>query len=222
MMAEFKELIEICTVGFNLPITILLFMMLVYWLSVIFGALDIDILQFDMDVEIDADGSVDFDADGDADVHSGGSFNGVLLYFNIGTVPVTIWLSFLIFTCWILTVFETYYLNPGRLLLIGAAFAIPNLVVGMYVAKFLTAPLKKVFAAMSSKTLSTKSLIGSRATVISSRVTADFGQIQIKTDGAPLTLTARYEGDPPITKGQTVVITAERNPGTFAVEPFSE
>jgi hypothetical protein len=218
MLAEFKELIQIALAGINLPITLLFAVMLLYWISVIFGAIDIDILQFDVDIELDADADVELD--GDADIQSGGALNGMMLYFNIGAVPVTVWLSFLIFSCWILSVLETYYLNPTHNFLIGLAFTIPNLIAGMYIAKFATAPLKKVFEAMAPKNTTRKSLIGQRAEVVSSAVDHNFGQIQIKTDGAPLTLSARSEGDATILKGQTVVITRETGQGIFTVEPF--
>jgi membrane protein implicated in regulation of membrane protease activity len=192
--------------------------MLLYWISVIFGAIDIDILQFDVDIELDAD--ADLELDGDADIQSGGALNGMMLYFNIGAVPVTVWLSFLIFSCWLLSILETYYLNPGRHVLPALIFAIPNLIAGMYIAKFATAPLKKVFEAMAPKNTTRKSLIGQRAEVVSSSIDHNFGQIQIKTDGAPLPLNARSEGDATILKGQTVVITRETGQGIFTVEPF--
>lgn len=219
MMDEFRELIQIALTGFNIPITLLFAVMLLYWISVIFGALDIDILQFDFDVAVEPDGGADLQSDGSADLQSGGTFHGMMLYFNIGTVPVTVWLSFLIFTCWILTVLETYYLNPGRHALIGLAFAVPNLIAGMYVAKFATLPLKKLFDAMAPKNTTYRSLVGKRAVVVSSTVSASFGQIEIKTEGAPLTLNARAE-DKEIAKGTAVVITRELEKGTFAVEPF--
>ena len=217
MMAELHELIRITLAGINLPITLLFVMMILYWLSVIFGALDIDVFQVDFDIEIEGD--VDLDTDADADVQTGGALQSMMLYFNVGTVPVTVWLSFLIFTCWLLSILETYYLNPGRHFLFGLIFVLPNLIAGMYTAKFLTLPLKKVFAAMAPKNTTRKSLIGQRATVVSSTISDSFGQIQIKTDGAPLTLNARSET--PIEKGATVLITHEKEQGVFLVEPFS-
>jgi hypothetical protein len=213
MMEAFQELIHISVAGVNLTISILLILMLLYWISVIFGALDIDILQFDFDVEAEGDA--------DLDLQSGGAFQGLMLYFNIGCVPVTVWLSFLIFTCWILTVLECYYLNPGINPLLSLAFVLPNLIIGMYVAKFATAPLKKVFEAMAPKNITHKSLIGQRATVASSTVTHKFGQILIKTDGAPITLNAVTEGTTEIPKGASVILTGEARPGVFIVEPFS-
>ena len=220
MLDSLQELIHICLAGINIPYTLLFGVMLIYWLSVIFGAMDIDILQFDFDVEVDPGGDIDFDADGDASVESGGSFNGVLLYFNIGTVPVTIWLSFVIFSLWYLALIETYYFNPSFNFLISLAFLIPNLIISLHIAKFLTLPLKKVFAAMDSKAVTRNQLVGKIATVTSTTVSSSFGQILIKTDGAPLTLNAR--SDKEIPKGQTVVLIQELEPGTFDVEPFSE
>ena len=214
MMAELQELIHIALAGINLPITLLFAVMLLYWTSVIFGAFDIDVLQVDFDIDAD----LDLDADADADIQTGGAFQGMMLYFNIGAVPVTVWLSFLIFTCWILSVLESYYLNPGLHFLFGLIFVIPNLIVGMYVAKFATVPLKKVFEAMAPKNTTRKSLVGQRATVTSSVVDSSFGQITVKTDGAPITLNARSGS--PIEKGATVVITHEQESNVFTVELF--
>jgi len=49
-----------------------------------------------------------------------------------------------------------------------------------------------------------------------------FGQIELKTDGAPLTMHARTEDKQEFTKGQTVLITKETTPGTFIVQEFNE
>lgn len=220
MLDALKELIQISIAWINIPYTLLFGVMLTYWLSVIFGAMDIDILQFDFDVEVDPSGDLDFDADGDASIESGGSFNAVLLYFNIGTVPVTVWLSFAVFSLWFMVVLETYYFNPAYHVLISLLFLIPNLIVSLHIAKYLTLPLKKVFAAMSSITLSRNDLIGKIGTVTSSTVDNTFGQVLVKTGGAPLTLNARSGTE--ITKGTQVVLVCELQPGTFDITPFSE
>lgn len=214
MLMQFKELFAISIQGFNLPITVLLVLMLLYWLSVILGALDIDFLSFDLD--LDTEGSLDLD--GDLEAQAGGSYQGFMLYFNIGTVPVTIWLSVLILVCWSLSMVAAYTINPSVNPLLSLGLAIPNLIIGMYAAKFVCQPLKKVFAAMEGKAITNKSLIGQRALVTSSTINPTFGQIEIKTDGAPITMNARTGSEMEIPKGSSVVITREIEPGTFQVE----
>lgn len=216
MMAEFRELFTLAVQGVNLPITVLLILMLIYWLSVILGALDIDILSFDFDLDVDAEAGMD--ADGDFDAQSGGAYQGMMLYFNIGTVPVTIWLSVLILVCWSLTMMEAYTINAAAIPLLSLGLAIPNLLIGMYAAKFVCQPLKKVFAAMEGKAITNKSLIGQRALVTSSTISLKFGQIELKTEGAPITMNARAKDGTEIPKGSTVVLTREIEPGIFQVE----
>lgn len=216
MMAEFRELFTIAIQGANLPITVLLIIMLLYWLSVILGALDIDMLSFDLDMDTEA--SLDMDADGDFDAQSGGAYQGFMFYFNIGTVPVTIWLSILILVCWSLTMIESYTINPSQNSLLALGLAIPNLIAGMYVAKFVCQPLKKVFLAMEDDAITNKSLIGQRAKVTSSTISQTFGLIELKTDGAPITMNARIKDGAEIPKGSTVLLTGEIEPGTFLVE----
>lgn len=216
MMAEFKELFAIAVQGFNLPITVLLIIMLMYWVSVILGALDIDLLSFDLD--IDTESSMDMDANGDFEAQSGGAYQGLMLYFNIGTVPVTIWLSVVILVCWSLSMVEAYTINPTVAPLLSIGLAIPNLILGMYAAKFVCQPLKKVFSAMEGKAITNKSLIGKRALVTSSTINQTFGQIELKTDGAPITMNARACNEMDIPKGSTVVITKEIEPGVFQVD----
>ena len=56
------ELIQTAFSPINLLFTILLMLVILYWLSIIIGALDIG--SFDLDFDFDADVDVDLDADG--------------------------------------------------------------------------------------------------------------------------------------------------------------
>lgn len=213
MMADFKELIEISLLGFNLPFTILLLLAVLYWLSVIFGALDIEL--FSIDLDIDGDGTADIDFDVDADMSGGSGFHDFLFFFNLGTVPLTVWLTVMLLAMWILSVTETLFLNPDASLKIAAAFLIPNLILGTFCTKLATAPLKKMFAV--KKGLSRKEVVGKEGVVTSSTVTKEFGWIEVKTEGAPLSLNARSQKGP-ISKGCRVVVTQQLDEGVFAVK----
>ena len=56
-MDALAELWSICVQGPNLPYTILLGFVLIYWLTVILGFLDLSTLDLDVDIDMDVDGA---------------------------------------------------------------------------------------------------------------------------------------------------------------------
>ncbi|MEL6844757.1 MAG: hypothetical protein AAFP02_16220, partial [Bacteroidota bacterium] len=80
----FREAIS----GPNLLYTILLGFVLLYFLSVLLGALDLEFFEIeldaDVDIDVDVDMDMDVDAEADADIGGGGMFVSVLSFLNIG------------------------------------------------------------------------------------------------------------------------------------------
>ncbi|RMG67737.1 MAG: hypothetical protein D6722_12680, partial [Bacteroidetes bacterium] len=103
------ELYELSISPPNLPYTILLGLMVVYWLTVIIGAIDLDFLDFDVDVdtdvdvdaEVDTEVEVDGEADGAGGVSGAGWFLTTASFFNLGSVPFMIFMSFLCLSLWV-------------------------------------------------------------------------------------------------------------------------
>ena len=74
-----KELFYFAIAGANIIPTALLFIILVYWLTVLIGLADLD--MFDLDLDLDGDGSgLEW-------------LNNVLRYFNLGRIPLMIFLE---------------------------------------------------------------------------------------------------------------------------------
>ncbi len=90
--------------------TTLLCLVLVYWLTVFMGLLDIGAM--DIDIDIDADVDVDVDVDGDVSV---GGISGILFFFNFGRVPFMVVLSFLILSMWAISIMLDHYWGQGSL-----------------------------------------------------------------------------------------------------------
>jgi len=92
------ELIQTAFSPVNLIYTFLLIIVIMYWLSIIIGALDFG--SFDIDFDIDAD--VDIDIDVDAEIETGSSSNlaGVLHFFNFGKLPFMVIMSFAVLFAW--------------------------------------------------------------------------------------------------------------------------
>ena len=101
----------------NLFYTILLGLILLYWLSVLVGALDLSALDFDLDVDADMDMDVDVDADIDADAEMESSLGwmaGALHFFNFGKLPFMILMTFVILPAWVLSIGLNENLGHGR------------------------------------------------------------------------------------------------------------
>ena len=85
-----KELLEFAFSGVNILPTILLIFVVIYWLIVLIGVVDVDTV--DIDVEVDAD--VDLDVNG---------FASVLAFFNLDQLPLMIFLTFYAIPLWVVT-----------------------------------------------------------------------------------------------------------------------
>ena len=106
------ELLYVAFTPVNLFFTVLLLLVLVYWIMVILGALDVDFLDIDFDSDVDADADVDMDFQG------GGFLRGILEFFYIGEVPVMVLVSVFSLSVWTISVLGNYYLNPNSSLIL--------------------------------------------------------------------------------------------------------
>ncbi|GAB3234516.1 hypothetical protein GCM10027447_31700 [Glycomyces halotolerans] len=145
-----------------------LIVVVVYWITVIVGALDVDI--------------VDFGTDSDAEVEAGGSFWSA---FGFGAVPFTVVLSLWITLGWIVTVLgTTWVISADDVFVPSAASGIATLVaaigVGMLGAKLLSKPLSKIFA--DAPATGHRDLIGKVCIVRTGTVTTDSGQAELTED----------------------------------------
>jgi Protein of unknown function (DUF1449) len=149
----------------NLLLTSLLGLILLYWASVIAGALDmksIDVsmdkdIHFDKDLHIDKDIAVDINKDISIgkDIHTdkeivGNSnfFVDFLRFFNFGQVPFMVVLSILVLIMWSVSVYcnnPQSFINPSQSVGLAFLLLIPNLFLSLFITKFLTAPLIPVF-----------------------------------------------------------------------------
>jgi len=184
----------------NLPATLLLILVLLYWLTVIAGVMDLSSLDIDVelpDVDVDAP-----DASGMA------GFEGLLEYFNIRYVPISIFVSLFAVSLWAVGMIANSIVNPLNSGLIGLGIFAGNVVVSAHVAKFISLPFVPLFKSIRNQASSKKELVGSRVVVTSSKADASFGQAEIRAEGPPITLNVRTEGEE-ILKGAEAVILQE-------------
>ena len=123
-----QAFLDLAFSGVNLIATILLIFVMIYWIIVILGVIDVDTLDIDLDLDAD----VDLDVDGDVEV-SGDGLSSVLSFFNIGHMPLMIFLSFLAFPMWVLSLWSTDFIGADSVL-INSALLLASFVVSLFIA----------------------------------------------------------------------------------------
>ena len=187
--------------GPNLPATILILMMGLYWLLVIIGVVGMDVLDFDVDAD------VDIDMDGEVDVAMGdGIFTALLTFFHLGQVPVMVIVSFFALFFWLCTIITNHYLNPDLSLLTAGIWLLPCVLVGLAATKLAVMPVAKLFQSNTTPYAGRENLIGTRARVHSLELDDTFGEIVISQSGPPLVLNARNHSGQRLRKGDEVKI----------------
>ncbi|MDQ3621784.1 MAG: YqiJ family protein [Verrucomicrobiota bacterium] len=206
----------------NLPFTVLLGLVVLYWLFVILGALDLD-FGADAQAELSGDGDLSGDAHTDSDLHGhqegtqGGGWVSDLLHFvNIGDVPLMIVASILTLCAWLFSMIVNHYWTGGSVLLALAAL-LPNLVVSLVVTRYLTLPLRPLFRLITKDSDDDQAIVG-QSLITTSEANSEFGQAQIATTGAPLLINVRTLDGSALPRGASaVVVRAEPSKGVYLV-----
>lgn len=180
-----SEFLRECFLTVNLPVTLLLLLVLVYWMMVIVGVLGTDILDFDTDVDLDGD------ADMDGDFHGDGILGTLFEFFYIGEVPLVIIGSFFVVLMWIVTMFSNHYLNDQHSSIVMLLWIVPNIIISLLATRFAMMPFATLFKNYDKTEFTHDALIGKIGIVKTSEVTDRFGQIEIHQDGPPLVLNVR-------------------------------
>ncbi len=204
------EMYTVAISPFNLPFTILLGLVLLYWFFVILGAADIDV--------IDMEWLPDMDADAD-----GGFIHGFFQFLGIGEVPIILVISVMVLMGWSFAMLGTHYLNSDGLAVIGFGLLAGNCVATFLLTGLIIRPLQKLFSPLHKTDLEKQKVVYKTGEVISSEVNDSFGQVEIATGEAPITINARAEEGQVIPKGETVLVYDEdKERGLYFVEKYNE
>jgi len=216
--------------------TLLLCVVVLYWLIMILGFVGLDVLDFDLGLDgidgaegigavdgIDgldgveglggADGAAEgLDSAGDAAEGAAGPLVALLGVMNVGKVPVTIIASFLVLFMWILAYLYNICLSPS---LQGWLSWMPGLIlfclsfVLIFIAgSFLTSLTTRPMRKLFEHrpTHSQYHLIGKICKVKTSKVTTTFGQAELKVDDSHLLISVRCPEENTFAKGEEAVI----------------
>jgi hypothetical protein len=192
--------------------TVLLIVVVIYWLFTILGVFDISLLDFDIDISADGD------------ISSANALTGLMMRFGLHGVPVTIIISLIVLFGWLLCYYLVYFLSPlfstGLLrLLLGLPALIGSLYVAVLLTSFVIKPLRPFFHKTQQETI--KRVLGQVAIVRSSVVNEQFGEVSLADGGAGLILKARTMGATEFHRGDRVVL-LEYVPEQYVYRVISE
>ncbi len=208
-----KEIWEQAIIGYNLPLTILLGLVLLFWIVSLLGVGD-----FDADLDVD----LDLDADGGAGGQAEGTFGFLLRVVNAQDIPLMLVLSLLSIFMWAIAIASNFYLNPGQSSFLASLFLIGNFIVSVILVKVVTQPLRSFFRTMKNDKEHQEPLIGSAGHVKSRVLDSKFGQCEvIRPKGAPALLNCRLaEGEEPLVRGHKIlVIGYDEETKKFIIKP---
>ena len=197
-----------------------------YWFSVILGALDLGFLDFDLDADFETDVEIEleFDSEFDADANggSGGWLLDVLSFFNLGKVPFMVFVSALTLPMWLIQ-----YTLTEELGLVGSWFGfillLPNFIASMIIAKFITQPLVGVFDKLNEEGRSKDDLTGKVGEALTSLDNNSFGQVEVVLDDGNFVLSSKTRVGVEIKKGKRIlVIEYDKNEDYYMVAPYKE
>lgn len=179
--------------------TFMLAVVVLYWLLVLLGTLDIDLGGGD-------DGSDDGD-------------DGFLDGIGLGGVPVTVTLSVLIVVAWFVSLVGAVVLAAFDLVtfvhvLLGIGVLFAALVAGLLVARLVALPMRKLY--VSGPEASRSDFVGRECVIRTGRVSADFGQAEVTAvDGSSAIIQVRQTGEHELFSGRRALIFDYDNDGEF-------
>ncbi|MTI32289.1 OB-fold-containig protein [Xanthovirga aplysinae] len=195
-----------------IPTTLLVFI-LIYWVTVILGVLDFNFLDFDLELDLE----LDAEADGEISV---AWLNSVLAFFNLGKVPFMVFMSFLALPLWIISVLSNHFLGNTSIL-IALLILLADFFISLFVAKFLTMPLIKLFGKMEEDTEGAVTVVGKICTVLLRVEDGKLGQAKVNHSGSPILLNVRSAKGVSLKKGETgLVIDYLESEKIYLIEPY--
>jgi len=185
--------------------TFLLIIVLLYWIMAFLGVADIDLLDADFEIETDFETEVSINPD--AEGLSG--LAGFMLNWGLAGVPITVVLSLLIVTSWLICYLATsLILNqiPFDVLryTLGAALIFVCIAVSIPITAWSIRPFKGLFIAHNA--VKKDALIGQECEVKTGKVTDDFGQGILEDGEAGMILDIRAPIEKKIIKGDKVIL----------------
>jgi hypothetical protein len=202
--------------------TVLLGVSLVYWLFVIVGSVDVDLLGGGL--EGAAKGALEGAAKGALEGSMKGALEGqaeagLFSALKLRSAPVTVVLSLLFTFAWLFCVIGKQLLGGGWLT--GSLVLLASTVLALPCAAIVSRPVGKLFATHPAKRH--KELVGRVCVVSTGTVDKRHGQATLDDGGAGLILQVRVDEGKSVKRGDRVLIVGwDDEKEGFVVEPMED
>jgi len=142
---------------------------------------------------------------------------------KMGDAPIMAAVSIMALIAWTISMIYNHYLNFGYQGWIAAGVIAFNFIVSFFITVLIARLLNKFFGPFNSEEDTMQSCMYKMGTVITSEVNSTFGQVEIQTVGAPVTINARTPDDLVLLKGEKVLVYDEdKEKGVYFVDRYDE
>jgi hypothetical protein len=195
----------------NLPVTILLLLVLFYWVINLVGIFDLDMLSGDAELD---KGHIETETDSD-------SFLGKT--FDFGDLPIAIVISFFVLFFWMITILTNYYLGNSSLFF-ALIIYIPAIIGSFMVTRIITIPLAKIYSMLKLNTEEAESVsdyTGAVCKVFVEATSESNGQGEINRNGDPIRVNIRtYPGKQMLKGSSALLIEYIKGGDYYMAEPY--
>ncbi|HEY1172764.1 MAG TPA: hypothetical protein VGH19_15460 [Verrucomicrobiae bacterium] len=213
MIVSTWELFRDSLAWINLPFTVMLGGVVLYWLLVLIGMIDIDLPFFD-----GGDGVGDAAGGTEGGGEDEGVLQPVLKFLNIGEAPAMSVVTIMVLCMWIFAILVNRFFNPDHTVLMALGLFVPNLLVTAIITHFVAKPFAKMNRYLNTDYDKAPPMVGLVGTVMTSELDGKFGTINIDIKGAPLTVQARSENGKIYKQGDRVqVVREDKSSGIYFV-----
>lgn len=192
--------------------TVLLLVVLGYWLLALLGLVDFDALGGDLEAEVR----------GDFDGAELSSIAGYVVAMGLNGVPFSIVISLLVLVGWVLCSLAGQWLLPlvptwPLQWLVGTGVLLVSAAVSVLVTARLIRPLRGLFVTHNAQV--NQSLVGRTCQVMSLKVTERQGHAQVAQRGANLNIRVRADEPNSLTKGSTAhILEYDEGTGRYLIQ----
>lgn len=218
------ELLQLALNDFNLPITILLGCMALFWIVSALGAIDVDTVDValgldtdvDVDIDVDIETSHELDVDAEAADQSGhgasSALQALLRFLGAADAPIMFALTIYVLMLWCSNMVGNHYFNPTDSSAIATIVLGSSLVSAFVLTRLTIQPLKPILKLFSGKETQIP-VLGRSGTVRAGSISeSDTGQVE--AEGGLLLIARAATGTGTLSKGDSVVVIEKEDDST--------
>jgi hypothetical protein len=161
--------------------SVLLIIVIIFWLVTIAGLADIDMFEADVEIESQTNAA------------TSGLFNSL----GLTDIPLTVSASLMIMSSWLISTYaQTWFLpneNNNLYYLFGITIMLVSSILALPITSILAKPLKRFFT--SKETATKNDFVGLECVIATSKVTDTFGQARVTFQGTEQLVEIRIQDD---------------------------